>query len=761
MLPADMCLLMLPWRALTGEFPGFERPHNPMLDPIQQYLPWRIYAVSSVRAGLIPLWNSYAFCGTPFLANLQSTVLYPLNAIFLLTGARHGFGVSALLHLALGGLFMYGFLRALRLHPAAALLGALVLMFSGFTVAWLEYPTLSLWTFMWLPLVLLSYQRALAKPCSLWTPLCAVALGLQFLGGHLQISVYIVLAFLLYALVRVIRPNSAGQGRGRAVLLALLALLVGLALSAGQILPTLELAGLTGRVSHGAEQAVQTAFPLTHLSLYLMPNLFGNPVDYNYWGSFRDLSAFNFFETSCYVGIATLVLALVALRRWREPAWWFLGGLVMVSLLVALGSPLYWLLHKLVPGFKELAGVGRVLCLATFGLAGLAAMGLDDLLTLSQERRMCPVFVGGFLMVAVATAALLLFAPVFRQLPSEWEFQSYLARQLGVFVVLLAATVGLIALRLRGRLGARAFAWVIVPLTLVDLFAFGVGFNPFVEARLAYPDTQTTRWLQEHSGPWRVTSLATGGMDWMAHNSAMVFGLRDIHGSDSLRVRRSFELVSPEDGNQARHPDPGSPLMDALGVRYLVTRRAVSAPWQAVDNAEAPIYVNPRALPRGRIVYRVTAADDGQALAALRTDRDRLAREALASPEEAAALVSSLPGETAAPPASPVHFDRDEPNALTLSFAAAADGLAVITDSYYPGWKAWVDGNPAPIYRVNYGFRGIPVPEGSRTLELKYEPASFLVGLFLSLLGVAVTAGVTAAIYFRARASTEATVSRS
>ena len=368
------------------------------------------------------------------------------------------------------------------------------------------------------------------------------------------------------------------------MLLALLALLVGLALSAGQVLPTLELARLTGRVSHGAEQAVQTAFPLTHLVLYLLPNFFGNPVDYNYWGNLRDLSAFNFFETSCYVGIATLLLALVALRRWREPAWWFLGGLVMVSLLVALGSPLYWLLYELVPGFKELAGVGRVLCLATFGLAGLAAMGLDDLLTLTHERPRCCVFAAGALMLAVATAGLLLFAPVFRQLPSEWEFQSYLARQLGVFLVLLAATVGLIALRLRLRISARAFAWLMPALILADLFAFGAGFNPYVDARLAYPDTQTTRWLQEHSGPWRVTSLASHRMDWMAHNSAMVFGLRDIHGSDSLRVRRSFELVSPEDGNQSQHPDPGSPLMDALGVRYLVTRAAVSAPWQGVGN---------------------------------------------------------------------------------------------------------------------------------------------------------------------------------
>jgi len=364
-------------------------------------------------------------------------------------------------------------------------------------------------------------------------------------------------------------------------------------------------------------------------------------------------------------------------------------------------------------------------------------------------------------MLAVAAAGLFLFAPVFRQLPLDWEFRSYLARHLLVFVVLLAVTVLLIALRLRGRLGARAFAWLILPLVLGDLFAFGIRFNPFVDARLAYPDTGTTRWLQEHSGPWRVTSLATGGMDWMAHNSAVIFGLRDIHGSDSLRVRRSFELVSPADGNQARYPDPGSPLMDALGVRYLVTRAAVSAPWQKVANAEAPIYLNPRALPRGRIVYRVTAADDAEALAALRMDRDRLAREALAPRQEVAVLASSLPGESAAPPASPVHFDRDEPNAITLSFEAAADGLAVLTDSYYPGWKAWVDGRPAPIYRVNYAFRGIPVPEGSHTLELQYEPASFLIGLFLSLLGVAVTAGVAAGIYFRVRASTEATVSRS
>ncbi len=161
MSPADMLLLWLPWKhALASQFPGFRQPYNPMFDPIQQYLPWRIYATESLRAGLVPLWNPYQFMGTPFLANLQSTLLYPPNVPFLITGAAHGFGVSAILHLSIGGLLMFAFLRALDLRPAAALLGALVFMFNGFTVTWLTYPTLSLWTLMWLPGILLTYERA-------------------------------------------------------------------------------------------------------------------------------------------------------------------------------------------------------------------------------------------------------------------------------------------------------------------------------------------------------------------------------------------------------------------------------------------------------------------------------------------------------------------------------------------------------------------------------------------------------------------------
>jgi hypothetical protein len=762
MLPADLCLLMLPWKSLQSQFPDFHRAYNPMLDPIQQYLPWRIYAVESLRSGFIPLWNPYSFCGTPFLANLQSTVLYPPNLLFLLTGARHGFGVSAILHLTLGGLFMYWFLLDLRLRYGAALLGALVFMFNGFTVTWLEYPTLSLWVLMWLPAVLLCYQRSLARPFSPWPALCALAIGVQFLGGHLQISAYLVMAFLLYALVRMATPGQTWRQRGSAALLAALALALGLGLALGQILPTLELAAHTGRVSHGVEGAISTAFPLTHLVLYLIPNFFGNPVHYNYWGSIGDLPI-NYFETACYVGILPLFLGVCALQRWREPKVWFFGGLTVIAMLAALGTPAYAALYYLAPGFKELAGLGRILCLAAFGLAGLAAMGIDELASLREPvapprgvwgRPLMRAVIGGI----PAVVAMQLYRPLIDAAVARMP--EYCGTQAGIAVALGAATLVTVSLRARLRMSARAFTTLALVLVVADLFWFGIRFNPYTDARMAYPETETTRWLQEHAGHQRVTSLASDGMDWMAHNSSMILGLRDIHGSDSLRVKRSFDLVSPPDGNQSKYPPADSPLLDALAVRYLVTEQPPSDDWVPAPSGPPNVYLNNHATDRVHMAGRITPATDPEAITALRQGLPHRWDEALASPEVAAAIQPRIVEGVFREMGSPTRIVADEPNRMTVQVDAESDRLLVVMDSHYPGWRAWVDGKPETIYRVNYGFRGVLVPEGRHIVEMRYQPASYRVGLFLSLLALSVMTGFGFASLLASRASASTTAGR-
>jgi len=756
MLPADMSLLMLPWRELQDQF-GFTRPHNPMLDPIQQYLPWRIYAVESLRGGFIPLWNPYAFCGTPFLANLQSTLLYPLNALFLLTGARHGFGLSAILHLSLGGLFMFAFLRTLSLRPAAALFGALVLMFNGFTVAWLEYPTLSLWVFMWLPALLWCCEKSLRHPRSMWPVLTALVVGVQFLGGHLQMSAYVVIAFLLYALVRIIAPAESNR-RGWAIALPLLALALGLALAAAQILPTLELARHSGRVSHAAGAATSTAFPLTHFILYLAPNFFGNPADYNYWGSYRQPGILNFMETACYVGILPLFLAALsfsAKRTWRH--WYFLA-LTIFALLVAIGSPLYLLLYWLAPGFRELAGLGRVLCLAGFGLAGLAAIGLDDLMGAEKARRTRWVIIGAAAAALLVAAAAVAFGPFRAQLPASIGFDAYLLRQIAFALGLLAAAAVLLALRLRLRVGGPAFAVLVTAVLFVDLFAHGIAFNPFVDARMAYPETDTTRWLQEHADHQRVASLASDHLDWMAHNSPMVFGLRDIHGSDSLRLRRSFELVSGPELDQAHYPPPDSPLLEALAVRYLMTREEVGEEWHLAWGGSAPVYENAEALPRAYVVSDFRVGPDEDFVDLLAGGSPGLRRVALV-----ASGGPSLPAPRmgAPPPDATARFITDAPDEVVIEAMLQEPGLLVLTDSYYPGWKARVYETEVPIARANYGFRAVALPPGKHVVTFSYEPATFRLGLFISLAAFALLAAWGMAIYLGSPDSAAATARRS
>jgi hypothetical protein len=450
--------------------------------------------------------------------------------------------------------------------------------------------------------------------------------------------------------------------------------------------------------------------------LYLMPNFFGNPAGYDYWGSFQNPGALNYFETAAYVGILPLVLAAWSLRRCREPAFWFFAALTAVAVLAAVGSPLYLLLYSIVPGFHELAGLGRILCLAAFGLAGLAAMGADDLLARMESRPLGLAVRLPTLVIALAAgAACVVLGSVVSEYGTSYGAGS--VSQAAAFLALVIASMELVNARARLRLSPKLFGAAAIALVAVDLFGFGISFNPFVSAKLAYPAIGPIPWLQRHAGHERVTSLATEGLDWFPHNASMIYGLRDIHGSDSLRVASSFALVSPPDGNQSQYPDPDSPLLDRLGVRYLLTERPLSGKWRLVHDGEVPVYENTQAQPR--------------------------------------AYLSTSPGAA-------VSFTRDEADRVVLEASAPARGATLtLTDSYFPGWRAWVDGRPARIERVGEGFRGVVLAAGSHTVEMRYEPASYRVGLFVSLVALALVLGAGAALFSFSRASAADTLAGS
>jgi len=370
LLPLDLLPVIGPFREhpeLFPEWPG--RPKNPLLDPLQQYWPWRKFACRWLLRGEVPLWNPHSFSGYPFLANGQSALLYPPNLLFLPLAAagslERGFAWSALFHLIAGGLFSFSLLRRWGLSSPASCLGAAAFTFSGWRMVWLEYPTVSLWVVTWLPACILAVN-GLATPGGgrVWGPLLSLFVALTLLGGHLQMAAYVLFVVLSYALFEAII--------GRRLLLlprVALSLLCGASLSLPQLLPTLELLGLSPRARLAPlREVLKTAVPFTEVGRLISPDLSGNPADYNYVGPF------NYLETCGYAGAVTLLFASLSLRPRMGALAAFLAGLDLYLLLCAFGTPAYALIW---PVLRGATAPGRLFSVHALVLGSLASIGLE------------------------------------------------------------------------------------------------------------------------------------------------------------------------------------------------------------------------------------------------------------------------------------------------------------------------------------------------------------------------------------------------
>ena len=335
------------------------------LDVFTYFYPYREYAAQAIRSGHLPLWNPYLFLGVPFLANIQSGVLYPLNLLFLWLPAPKMVAYSIVLHIFLAGVFTYLFARrTLNMRPLSALVAASVFALSGFLGAQVEHVN-QLSVFAWLPLLLLLFHEAYTRQSVIYGLFASLVVGLQFLAGHAQASFINLSALGCYALYLSLRRGGGRRTMPiwRALGLFMGVTLLGAGLAAAQLLPTLELSRLSlrgGGLTY--RQAVSFSLRPALLLLSLLPSFDYSP----------------FSEYIAYVGITPILLASLALQRKREG--FFFAALALLGIFLALGlyNPFYYLLYRLVPGFGLFRVPARWLFLYAFGLAILAGLGMEE-----------------------------------------------------------------------------------------------------------------------------------------------------------------------------------------------------------------------------------------------------------------------------------------------------------------------------------------------------------------------------------------------
>ena len=728
--------------------------HNTLLyDQTYAFYPWRVYATQALQQGFLPWWNPYIYCGSPFIAADQPAVFNPLNVLAYAFSAADAALVTALARLLIAGLTTYWFLRAIGTNRFGALLGGIAYAFGGFMIVFLGHPHTNVAA--WLPALFLTLEWLHRKNNPLHVALVALVIAAQLTGGHAELCLFTFTAGGLYYLFRVMSAwwsvHRQQQGWARQlkpvavqILSFGLAILLGFALAAIQVLPFLEWlqqnAELDLRLATKGAHAVRVGLRhwLAGLPLMILPNLFGNPT----WpGDYQSVLPFwNFVEQTLYVGILTLALAVGGvLRRRREATVLFMGALALTALGMALRWPIFDWVNQL-PAFS-IAAPGRLRMVFTFAVAVLAGLGASSLSESVNGRSMTRTTRGLLLGLAVLALVILVLTRwlVGSQVPAaalQWAFGLANPGMYWPVLVALSAFV-VFALYERNVLGGRMMQALVLLLVAVDLFALGMNFHTTVPEDLIFPETAALELLQSDEDLFRIV----GTNNDLMPNSSMLYGLQDVRGLD-FPDRRYLQLCEAIGGQDrlgyvivfTERLQPG--LLGLMNVKYVLTSADLDQEILAhlafvAEDKDIRVYQNQAFLPRSFIVHRARmVGTEDEALAALQSPDLDLGAEIVleeAPPADFAALLEPAAQATA-------EITRYDPNRVTVTASTSADGFLFLSDRYDPGWKAYVDGVQTKVYRADYVFRAVYLAAGQHQVDFVYAPRSFALALPISLL---------------------------
>jgi len=715
---ADVLFLTYPWRGLA---PGL-RPGNDLLtDPAYLFQPWLIYAVSEVWQGRIPLWNPHVFAGSPFFGNPQSALLFPLNWVALIVPIASAFALIAILKVAAIGLATYWFLRVRALHPLAALMGAASFMWSGLVVVWLQWTNAT--TLIFFPMLLASVELLRIRPGRRAVALVALTVALGVWAGYPQGMALALASASAWALWRM-------HGAGVPFLWRYAAgVALGLSIAAIQLVPFIEYARLSSVLATRETWMPPLSASFRSAINLLVPYYYGSPTSGDYWGDW------NFNETAVSVGLAPWLLLPLALIA-RRPGTWFFALMVIVG-----GVRLYGL-------GPDVANAGslvinfRLAPLLVFPLCVLGAIGLDTLLTESDPLSPRYRAVIKIAFVAVVSVVFVSFTADYATMRRLGLAAVSPTRYLW-FLALFTASAVLCVIGASRR--GVAWALALIGIQLVGLAPLALTYNPVIDARLLYPTPPAVVRLQQEvaQAPGRVL---------MAPNLAMLYGLEGVAGYDGMTPRYLDEVIRSEtsalnligSGYLPEVPVFLSPVRDLLGIRHVLVPPDVtldgpglSLRYQGVDGR---IYRNEAALPRAFVATEARCVDAEQGLKLIRARTVDFRREVLLTdcPD------ATTRGDDRSPrgdPASPgtARIERYGADRVTMSVESDRGGYLVLTDAWFPGWTANIDGRETRVERANHAFRAVKLEPGRHAVEFRYAPMSVRLGLALSALAAVVT----------------------
>ncbi len=760
MLAYALASLLLGYPALTGEFLV-----NPNSDQYIAGYAFRHFAAESLReTGGFPLWNPYLFGGMPYVAGMHGDIFYPTFILRMLMPTDMAMTWGFIVHEFLAGLFTYLFLRRVGVGFAGALVGGLAYMLSG-QIASYASPGHDgkLFVSTLLPLFLLALHAGLRESRRWAWGAIAITVGLGVLSPHPQLLQYMLLCGGFYALFLTFSKPADREAVERPVALrrlgySLAAIALGGLIGAIQYLPVIEYVPWSPRAGGtGWEHATSYSMPIEELLVNTWLPQFTGMLEH-YWG--RNGIHFH----SEYLGVVVLFLAGLGLTRGAAPErsqQWFWLGVLVVSAFWALGgfTPFYHIVYALVPGTKFFRAPSTIYYVTSFAVAVFAAFGTQRLMRGDVTVR----YAGGWLAFA-AVVLLLALTGAFTSLGLSVALPG---REDGVFAnagevrlgawrsaAFIVAIAALALAAARDRIRGQALVAALALLLTVDLWSVERHYWRFSPgAEVIFADNEITDYLRSQPEPGRVLpiGLAPTGQRGPylgfrgAYDGLMAHDIRQFIGYHGNELGRFQQILDGGPGGAGLL----NPNVWALyNVRYFMTNIA-EQPLEGAEHVAGPatdfvgnelhLFRMPGDNPAAWVAPAiVTAADD----AVFNTVLDpRFNVYSVALMTDSATVQSA---ELAALP-EPLEMRADvrayEPGRIDIRLSEPApEGSAlVVSENYYPGWEAEVDGRPAQLWRTNFALIGVPLPAGAQEVSLRFRSTPYETGKLVTLLALAIS----------------------
>jgi Bacterial membrane protein YfhO len=738
---ADTLYLFYPWKPYTPD--DIIAPRNRLLGDIpRQFYPFLSYARTEVLGGTLPLWNPGMYTGHPFVASMASAVFSPFTAIAYIIPLPYATVFIAAAILLTGGIGMFVFVRSLGLRWPAATFAGMAWLVNPFSVIWLEHYTVPS-NAAWLPWTLWASDLVVRRRHPKHVVVLAVFVGLILLSGHPETSLKCLILAGLYGIARLISTKQGFRGFG----VLTMGYACGLLLAAVQILPFLEYMRESWVVRLRGDTSINRLFAsFDTIITMVVPNFWGNPsaIEYLVTTNRYGYKA-SYADQFVYPGIAAWILAGVGLVwGWRDARIKFFAIIGATCALVMYGTPGILQIVSAVPllNVTRLALFGivtlfAVIILSSFGMEALTrptGLGIGG-----ARPRTNTLWIPAAVVAAVMVMTVIVFTGWHRVLLETTGHLASVLRYASVAIGMSVAALTFIILRARGTLTFALFVPGMLALLAADLLFMGRGYHPLIEPEKAFPRLPEIQAVKDDPDLFRV-----GGWEWaLFPNVGLAYGLQDFRGYDGMGLARYDTLLHArfDAYSEAHHGNvfhalsqfEHSSILDLLNVKYVFGDPRAILPedhYSRLDVGRAPLYRNNRVFPRAFLVDNYRVKVDDEAIAILHDGSVDLHRYVLLEQDPPSderpepTVLAEGPGMATVMRYAGSHVE--------IRTQSTGPRMLVLTDLYYPGWQALVDGRPAPIYRANYAFRGVPVPGGAHVVEFRYRPLSFLTGAIIS-----------------------------